>query len=206
MNTCAAPIIGARKLVDLHVASVVRGPVGSKVAVNLLLLTPLARLLLLAFQLCRCTRRTRLRNPGTRRRFRCSLPLAAAFVDVVAGDMPLEEVARSPTIMSSSLSCLPSDWRICGERLTLSQRSYCILSKGTVSPWCLPIEIRSGKESILNGKKATDGIGSDGQDDQCGNRSSGRHYMRRDYSPPPPPYSFPAAQVRQHQSQPSNLL
>jgi hypothetical protein len=69
----------------------------------LFLLASLAGFLLLAFQLCRSTCRTGLRNPRTSRRFRGSLPFATAFVDIVTGSMALQKIARPQGILVSGL-------------------------------------------------------------------------------------------------------
>ena len=89
-------------LAALLVASV-SNSVGSEIAGYLFLLTSLTRFLLLAFQLCRSTCRTGLRNPWPSRRFRGSLSFATAFVDIVAGSMPLQKIARPQGTLVSGL-------------------------------------------------------------------------------------------------------
>jgi hypothetical protein len=89
-------------LAALFVVSV-SNSAGSEIAGYLFLLTSLTRFLLLAFQLCRSTCRTGLRNPWPSRRFRGSLSFATAFVDIVAGSVPLQKIARTQGTLVSDL-------------------------------------------------------------------------------------------------------
>ena len=125
--------MSAPKLIGLLVASV-QDLVGGEVAVDLFLLTPLTRLLLLAFQLGRCARRTSLRNACAGWCVRGSLPFAAALVDVVAGSMPLEKIARLSVSSKLCVSGVSRSGDTIGGRLTLSQSSYCIPGTEMVSP------------------------------------------------------------------------